>query len=168
MALYVETGSGSSNSDSFASVADADAYFANYGVPTGWTTCEKEIALRLATQYIESVYSLLWVGQRAIQTQSLSWPRINAFAIDGLLILSNIVPSLVKTATIILAGKSLGTTLIPGDVSPGIASESVSVGPISESITYAGTKPVTARYPEVDALLRSLIGSPGTVRIVRG
>jgi hypothetical protein len=170
VALIVETGSGSSTSESFASVSDVEAYFAKYGVPTGWaalTTEQKEAALRLGTRYIEATYATVWVGVRVTAEQALSWPRSDAYYNDGLEVLSDVVPPTVLQATCILAGKSVIGSLIT-DIQPGVKSESVSVGPISQSITYSGSKPSVIRYPEVDGLLRSLTVGLGLVRVVRG
>ena len=77
MSLNVETGTGASNSESYASVTNADTYHSNRGNSL-WatlTTPEKEQALRRATDYMEQVYRKRWKGVRVNATQALSFPR---------------------------------------------------------------------------------------------
>jgi hypothetical protein len=76
--LIVETGSGLSNSESYASVAEADLYHSNRG-NTDWDSVDnKEAALRKATDFLTQTYSLKWVGIRKSPTQALDWPRVLA------------------------------------------------------------------------------------------
>jgi hypothetical protein len=142
MALVVETGTGSATAESFASVADADAYHTKFG-NAGWagTTGEKEIALRRATRFIESSYSTRWTGERRTSAQALSWPRRWADTFDGFAINTDVVPVQVRDAVCEIALSALAgdvlTDQLP-DTSGSVVSESVSVGPISVSTTYAG------------------------------
>jgi len=78
MPLIVEDNTGLANAESYISVADADVYLANMG-RTSWaaaTTAAKEIALRKATQYIDTAYSFRGARvrgdlQRAANSRSL-------------------------------------------------------------------------------------------------
>jgi hypothetical protein len=68
MALTVGT-------DTYLSLADADAYFSGRLLSTTWSdlsTTDKEAALRMACRYMDG---LNWQGERAAQTQTLAWPR---------------------------------------------------------------------------------------------
>lgn len=116
MALEVEDGSGKQNSESFASVAEADAYWSNRGVAS-WAadTPAKEVALRKATDYLEQKYRLLWCGQRATYAQALSWPRVGV-VVDGFSVPSNLVPVEVRRATIELAKRAAVGELMPDAV----------------------------------------------------
>lgn len=75
MALIVEDGTGLSTAEAYASVATADDYHAAMGNTT-WTGTDaaKEVALRRATQYIDSAYSFR--GIVSYSTQRLQWPRV--------------------------------------------------------------------------------------------
>lgn len=175
MALNVETGSGSSASESYASVADADAYFVSRGVFT-WAplaTADKEAALRRATDYMQQVYRQRWYGTRSGITQALDWPRWFVPVRDAPSVYSSTptyysataVPVEVKNACIALATRAAAGDLAP-DIEPQTTSESV--GPIS--VTYAAGSRQTVRYQAIDGMLSALLkdgGSSAMVRVVR-
>lgn len=77
MALVVEDGTGLANADSYVSAADATAYhelFSN----AAWASAAsdaKDVALRKATQYLDSHYKFKGVPRTV--SQALSWPRVN-------------------------------------------------------------------------------------------
>lgn len=75
MALVVEDGTGLTDSESYVSVAAADAYFAGVG-NTSWpglTETQKEQCLRVATDYIDRRFS--YYGCRKQSSQAHEWPR---------------------------------------------------------------------------------------------
>jgi hypothetical protein len=77
MTLIVENGTGLANAESYISAADAGTYLANRGDAV-WATYSvpaQEAALRLATEYMVSLYRLRWAGFRTLTTQALDWPR---------------------------------------------------------------------------------------------
>ena len=173
MAFVVEDGTGKADANSYVSVADADAYAADHELPSKWssaTTAQKQKALRLATQNLDARYNGRWLGTRNIRLQALDWPRFNVEDSDGYLVDFNVVPQAVKDATVELALRQVqlasGTLLIPDQSSPGtIASESVSIGEISESITYVGGRGQQTDYVLVDLLVRDLVsGASQTLR----
>lgn len=168
MALVVETGSGSSTAESYLSVADADIYWTNRGSPTTWdsaTTAEKEQALRIGTQYLDAKYHLRWLGSRSNEDQALDWPRSNVEDRDGYWIDSDSIPQALKNALAEAAYRHLLETngLMPDVGTPGITQESVTVGPISKSTSYSGTKSGLKRFSLVEALLKGLITATGRV-----
>lgn len=164
--LIVETGSGATDSQSYASVADADAYHAARG-RTLWATmseAEKEQALTRATDYMVEVYRKRWDGYRINSTQALDWPRYGVCK-DGFAVLSNVVPAEVSKACMELALiAAAGDLLAPQG--PQVKSEKV--GPLE--VVYAdGARQATA-YPAVDRLLSPLFGAAGgsnTLKVVR-
>lgn len=159
MALIVENGSGLPDAEAFISVADADTYFTNRGV-TAWagSATVKEQALRKATDYMQGRYGHRWKGSRKFSTQALAWPRVGVLDADDFSVSDSIVPTPVKNACAELAMRSLTTTLLPDDSSPGIKSEAVSIpGPISKSVQYAGSKTKTPYFPAVDDMLRAFL-----------
>ena len=166
MALIVENGSGLSNAESYASVAECDAYHLARG-NTAWTgtTDQKEIALRLATQAIEVEYVGRWLGQRINQDMSLSWPRNAVYDSDDYYISASVVPQRIKDATCELALRQVqGDTLVPDISEPGdIEAESVTVGPISVSTEYSGGKSQVKEYSIVDSLLSIYVTSGGEI-----
>lgn len=84
MPLIVEDGTGLATAESYASVAELDAYAAAHGSPAGHTsagTAAKEAALRYASTWVDARY--LWRGIVLQTTQRLSWPRSGAVDPDG-------------------------------------------------------------------------------------
>lgn len=103
LTLIPEDGTGLSTANSFASVAEADAYHEGHLYASTWTgaaTGTKEAALVMATRLIDRRTN--WVGDKLTGDQALAWPRENA-EVDGHEVASNVVPQPVKDATAELA-----------------------------------------------------------------
>lgn len=105
MALTVEDGTGLANADSFASLEAFNAYLADFGYTTDATDAAKEVALRKASQFIDTGW--IFYGQKLRLAQALAWPRWGAEDRDGYDILSDVVPSAVVEATCELAFHAL-------------------------------------------------------------
>lgn len=152
MALVVEDGSGLSNSNSYATAAQADTYASDRGL-SAWTgdTATKEAALIRATDYIEATYREAWLGYRKTATQALSWPRSNV-EVDLYPIASTIVPVEVRNATIELAIRALSEDLL-ADQTQRVKREKVDV----LEIEYADGSDATKRYPFVSRMLSPYI-----------
>lgn len=124
--LIVEDGTAKPDAESFCSVAYADDYFTRRGI-TAWTDLalfDKEVALRLATDYIEQEYRLRWMGYKFTVAQALSWPRWEVYNLDvaygyygwANYVGYNTVPDLVIRGTAELALKSRsGPLTVDGD-----------------------------------------------------
>lgn len=130
MTIIVEDGTGLENADSFASVAEADAYCVLRGL-ADWallTTAAKEAALVNATEYLSDAFD--WVGERTTDTQALAWPRVAAYS--GQRVPAE-VPNKVKAATIRVAnlvgtaGTSLFASVAAGDTLRRVKAGSVEV-----------------------------------------
>lgn len=168
MSFVVEDGTGRSDSNSYASVAYATTYHDDHGDDASWdsaTTAQKERALRLATQYLDARYSGRWPGYRINSTMSLSWPRKDVEDSDGYAVDSASVPVAVKEACAELALRVIkGDVLLADQDEPQtLAAESVTVGPISESKTYASAKTTVPSYPLVSRILSKLLGPPNSI-----
>ena len=75
MSLIIETGAGLPDADSYASVAQADAYHLKRRT-TAWAALddsEKESLLIKATEYMVGQYRARWKGRRRISTQAPDW-----------------------------------------------------------------------------------------------
>lgn len=102
MTVTVDATVGGANSNSFLTVADANAIANNVLDVTAWTaasTDDKGRALIMATT---SLTVLDWVGTRATTTQALAWPRTDA-VINGREVPDNEIPREVKQGTFDLA-----------------------------------------------------------------
>lgn len=111
LTLTLEDGTGLANSNSFASVAEADGYHDGHLYPATWTGASndtKEAALVMATRILDR--KTRWEGERVKSTQALAWPRSDGEC-NGFDIPSNIVPQPVKDATAELARLLIGEDL---------------------------------------------------------
>jgi len=151
VALVTEDGTAKSNSESYVSVADADTYHSNRG-NAAWaalTTTAKEIALRLATDYLTQSYRERWKGSRSTATQALDWPRQNVYIDDNgivLVIENDEIPDGLKNACCEMALKSTSDSLIP-DIERETASESI--GSVSVAYFQGGKQNKTYRAVEL-------------------
>lgn len=163
MALVVETGAGAANSESYISVANADARQTALG-NAAWTgaTAVKEAALRNATIYMTGAYRSRWAGYRITASQALDWPRVGVL-VDYWSVASDIVPTEVANACADLAVKAL-TGELASDLERGIVREKV--GPLETE--YDRYSPQAKRYPAIDRMLAPyLVGSSAMARLVR-
>jgi len=166
MALVVEDGTGKTDADSYLSLTDADSYNLAHSASALWiaaTEAVKEKALRLATQYLDVRYAGLWKGAKCSDAQSLAWPRIwaeKSDTYDSAYYDSDAIPQKLKDATAELALRVVeGDTLFDDITKPGvISSTSVTVGPISKSVSYSGGYNQVKKYPLIDGLIKQLIG----------
>ena len=152
--LIVEDGSQVAGAESYASVADATAYFAARANAT-WAALAsdavREAALRNACDYIEAMYGTRWKGERVATTQALSWPR-DGVVVDGVELSTAAIPAALMRANIELALKASSGELL-SDQGAQVLSETV--GPIS--VTYASGARQYTRYAFVETLLAALL-----------
>lgn len=118
------------SSNSYATRADADAYFADIYAPAAWSTAtnaNKDAALVKATSRLEQED---YFGSPTTIEQRLKWPRFGTYDSDGRLFSQDLVPRPVKEATFELADALLAGTATVADT--GLEGfESVSVGPVT-------------------------------------
>lgn len=168
--VVVEDGTGLSTANSYATVAFCNTYFANQGGVLSWTNATasaRDTALRRATFWIDQTYGDRFVGLRSVNTQALEWPRSFAYDRQGEDITG--VPLALQRATAEIARRYLeDSTQFFADTAAAsnILQDSVSVGPISISKTYAGTKDTAKKFVVVDRLFQvaGLIESGGWAR----
>ena len=156
MALIVENGTGLADAESYVSVADCGTYCTAHGL-TAWTGTDaaKEVALRIATQYLDTNYA--FKAEKTYVDQSLEFPRYFWEWDDPMM-------NRLRNACCELAVKALAGSLYQ-DVEPAHTIR-VTVGPITKE-----TRPIDnggqVRYKQVDALLRPLVMGAGSVQVVR-
>lgn len=154
--IIVENGSIVAGANSYASVAEADAYFLARANQE-WallTNAEKESALILGTDYLEATYSQAWLGEIVSPDQSLSWPRTGV-RINGFYVASDSVPLRVKQATYEMAFRASSGDPLIIDQAQRVTKEKVDV----LEITYAEFSDPTLRYPYVNRLLSGYLRS---------
>ena len=160
MPLIVEDGTLPAGANSFASVADADAYHAAR-LTAAWTDelakAQKEAALIRSSDWLNR--KVMWNGRKASRSQRMAWPRAGVSTQDGP-VPSDEVPAEVVEACCELAGFFVEQDyLAPLDRGGDIASLSVDV----ISIAYNGTAPAETVFPSLSGLLAGL----GTVCTAR-
>ena len=163
--LVVETGAGLSNANSYATVAQADAYLRARARAAAWDALDLETKagrLVMATGYLDA--AVRWAGEIATSAQALGWPRANALDRDGRPLAVDAVPVAVRNAAIEIAQAGELTT----ERSRSAVSETV--GPIS--VDYADGHDVAqgaGRYAFALSLVSGLVraSAAGSVRMVR-
>lgn len=167
MAFVVEDGTGKNNANSYASVADADAYFADRAVGA-WAGDEsvKQAALIKATDYLDARFGARFIGEKASAEQALEWPRAGAGFLDSE------VPVKLERACFEYAVRALTAELAPDlkvDASGlSLFAKKKKVGPIETEYAAQqsglGSTPMLIRpYPAADMLLRGLLYSSNSV-----
>jgi hypothetical protein len=193
LTLTKEDGTGKADANTYASVADGDAYFEGHLYASAWTAATsdtKAAALAMATRLVDSQYQFR--GYRAQDTQALQWPRercpdpdrnpVTTSALSPVLthfVPSDSVPAGVTFAVCEMARELLiadRTAAPPGE---GIASEATSSHTItsgsddssSSTTTYSksDTRPIISRVAQ--AMLSKygspIVGGSGAVPLVR-
>lgn len=100
MAITVEDGTGLSTADSYATVAEADAYFDIIpGFSETWSDLSattKENWLKLSTRVLDARTN--WEGTKYVEDSALRWPRSGVVDRDGISVATTVVPTPVKHA----------------------------------------------------------------------
>lgn len=149
--------------DTYATLAEADAYAATRSWASAWDALDdavKEQRLIDAAVYLDTSYT--WKGQISTSTQAMSWPRYGVYDKEGRLLASDAYPDRLKDAQVelaYLASAELVTNSSAGEVT------ALTAG--SVSLTFKDTQSVGegAKYRSIDRLLTGLYQSrAGTVR----
>lgn len=167
MALIAEDGTGKSDAESYNSVAEVSAFLAKTGEDAGWLalagdTVREQVA-RKATRALDTEWTHR--GAKKSSTQALEWPRAYAYDDDGYAYSSVALPQRLKEAHAQLCGVAAGSGGTPADIQPDqtepgdVQAESISVGPIALSTTFAGGRSASAYYRKVQGLLSELTES---------
>jgi hypothetical protein len=175
LTLIKETGTGRSDANSYASVADADTYHEGHLYATAWTaatTANKEKALVMATRLIDGQFQ--FSGVRAVGGQALQWPRVSCLDpdADSCLLSERYVPSDVVPKAVSEATCEMARELLVADrtaAPPGEGLKYQNVGTTQTGYDKSDTRPVISHVAQ--ALLAkygSLIKSKsGAVKLVR-
>ena len=84
MAFVTEDGTGLSTSNAYASVAEADAYFAESTALWTGVDAVKQKAIVRATRAIDLMGANKFLGTKLVETQALAWPRDGAYDRGGI------------------------------------------------------------------------------------
>ncbi|HMJ92263.1 MAG TPA: DnaT-like ssDNA-binding protein [Candidatus Acidoferrum sp.] len=182
LTLIKEDGSGLANANSYADVAEGDAFHEAHLYATDWTgasAANKAAALVFATRLIDAHYQFR--GFKAHDTQAVQWPRefardddaLRVSGIGGLMsrdefFASNVVPKLLRDATIETARELIKTNRTEDPDGEGLASLALT-GALSLTFSKSDRRPV---IPHVAQAMLSKLGeylnrTSGSVRLVR-
>lgn len=146
MAFIIEDGSNVTNSNSYVTVEDADAYHSMLG-NTDWTALDndnpdelalKQSALIKATQSVDLLYGDNYKAVPLFNEQSLLFPRMTFIKNRWQTVIQGTIPKELKDAVCEIALKALNDE----DVFPNInldnnvKSKDSAVGPLKKSVTY--------------------------------
>lgn len=171
MALVLDATPKGVNSNSYATRAEADAYFEGRMNASAWTvavSATKDLALVAATSRLEQEK---FKEGRTTTEQRLAWPRAYVQTPDENFVSwydPNLVPRPVKEACFELALSFLNAGTVDTLAATGLEGfDSVKIGPLSVDVTKSfrgGSLP-----PNVVRLLRGLTTTAGSsVRLIRG
>jgi hypothetical protein len=154
MALIVHPSAGA---ESYVSLADAGTYHTRFG-NASWaaaTEANREIALRRATQFIDTNYR--FKSYAIDEEQPLEWPRYDF----GTALPQRLTDAVCEAALIFLTDNLNSPITATGSV------KSEKVGPIE--VEYNTPPVLRTRYPILDRLLSPLaLGKYGSTPLVRG
>lgn len=153
MALTPEDGSQVAGANTYATVAEADAYFALRGKTAAWdAVTDKESALILAADYLAQAYGSRWAGTRVSATQEMDWPR-SGVMLHSFVYSDAAVPVAVQSAQIELALKAASGELLPDSDRRAIKRQKLDV----LEIEYSGNQVEGTIYKAVDAILKHVL-----------
>lgn len=143
MAIISEDGTGREDAECYGSVDGATSYAEAFG-RTEWQSLiapDREIRLRLATQYIDTMYEAR--GTKINEDQALSFPTIEKK-----------MPAAVVRATYELATYPGLPKLLPGDSRSRVESESKELAGLKKTVKYDLSKTDRKRFYVADGLLK--------------
>lgn len=165
MALVVENGTGLLNSNSYATVAEANSFFeAHLYYSETWdayTLTQKENALIYASALLDKTYD--WEGTKTVEASAMRWPRKSVTGLDDVEVEQDEIPSGLKNAVCELAAETLKEDRFAAATSTGI--EELVVDVIELKFDKNNTKPVLT--PRVHFWLRGLGTSSLGSRMVK-
>ena len=159
--LTVEDGTRPTGANTYASLADANAYWADRGNAT-WedaTDDEKSSALIQATDYLNG---MSWATGTPVG-DDMAWPRTGAVSPSGGLFSMSMVPNAVVQATCYMAGEIVsGATPLAATDRP---LTKLTAGAVSMEWVAASSQ--APQYPALKSILRGYIMAGNTFRLVR-
>ncbi len=137
--MALVTTPGAADANSYATIAEADAYHTGHLYASGWNSAAsgvKEAALVMATRLLDAMPGA-WTGAASSEVQALGWPRTGMLSRNGFEIGSGIIPNNLKNAEAEFARQLIGSDLTESNsiVAQGITS--LSAGPVSLSFAQS-------------------------------
>lgn len=148
MALTVEDGTGLADADAYVSLVEVLNYATDYGLAdwsaVGVDDAAREVAIRKATEYLDTVY--VWNDDPLVSTQALGIPTASS---DG-------VPVKLKFACARLSVFTLNNELAPVQTTTGLKAERLKLGDLEKETTYESPSVQMPVFQYVDAMLAGM------------
>ena len=149
--MALDTTIGGASADSYATLAEYQAYATAMGWTLDIADATNEAYLRRAAVVNDAAYN--WKGHRVASTQALQWPRNIAEYIDGFAVGSDEIPAPIKKAQMEMAYALQGGATPDAAVDGrSITSERKKVDVIETETTYSEGY-TEKRYPAIDRLV---------------
>lgn len=165
--MALDTTIGGTASDSYATLAEYQAYVAAQGLaPLTGTDGAQEAELRRAAVVIDDTYS--FIGMQQYQYQARAWPRLVRQLVDDWPIDPDTIPDAIKRAQMEMAYQIHGGADPFATYDGAVKRKREKVDVIEEETEYTGGKG-RPMFTGVERILRDYITSgAGQVRAVRG
>lgn len=164
MAIVVENGSIVAGANSYASVADLDAYAAERGVSLSVTTdADKEALLIKAMDWMDAKCGELWQGERVSIDQPLAWPRSGVW-LDNIHQPIDSIPRNLQYGQLAAAVEADAADL-QQNRAPAIKRQKV--GELEIEYTNEGKRMAVSAFAKPEALLKPLLRYGGLTLAVR-
>lgn len=158
--------------DNYGTVAGATAYFTARGKSAQWSAvANKDAALLVASETLDGRYGVLFSGSKSLgRAQAREWPRISAYDISLISILSTEIPIEVQYATYELALRE-GT--LPGSLNvdfsaADVITEASVEGAVSVKFGEQSASNAQLLIPIVDQILAPLLVAFGVGSQIAG
>lgn len=167
----VEDGTGETDSNSYASVAEADDYLeVRPDLDDAWglaINADKEAWLMWATQLLDQRCN--FQGTKTVEESALRWPRSFVYDRDGLLVPDDEVPAQIKAATIEVAYNLAVQAVDPSNPSTGGSSGTIQkLKAAVVEITYASGSGTSSRSVALPLGLNDILSPLGSIAPVTG
>lgn len=162
--ITVETGDIVADANAYVSVDDVRAYASNRGVALSDDNDTVAAMLIKATDYLE-MFAGKYPGTRTDPaTQVLQWPREDAYINDELIADDAIPRQLIQCQCALVMAEHSGIDILPNPSLTDFVIEE-KVGPLTTKYATPVIGAPTVVLTQVNALLRQLFGSNGSMRM---
>lgn len=164
--MIVEDGTIVANANSYMTVAEYKTYWLNRNETICDNDPDIEGALVVSTQYLDDN---CFKGSIVSDSQSLSWPRSNAYDKEGRLIANTVIPQALKNALAEYAKRQLVESIAPDPSNSGdVTYQRDKLGSMETETHYQENSATTAKsFPLADNWLKGLTCNGGFGQVSR-
>ena len=161
MQLFVETGKGLLNANSYIDLTDVEKYLpsAAYKQFSAFSAEEQIDRLITASLFIDCSFN--WIGKQKLLEQGLSWPRINAF-FQGHNVPDDYIPLQIKKASVTAVSLIInyGIKVFQKTGQAQVKKEKLGMIETEYFETLKKASPHNSEYSDINNMLRGLFFEP--------